>query len=149
MRAAAVAAVNGVGWFKCRPMIPPGATTDMNSADIPYLIVILCTMIPRRARLGRLVHKLAGFPVVAMLGPRKVGKTASARQLAAEWDGPVRHSMRTDSRTVTASMRLSREVLGLDGLRVVCHGEGDSWPPAEGITAVPAMCLASPRRRPE
>ncbi len=55
----------------------------------------------------------------------------------------------TRSPTVTRSMRSAREVLGLDGLWVVCHGDGDPWPLAEGITAVPAMCLASPRWRPE
>ncbi|MBU2602034.1 MAG: hypothetical protein KKA32_07690 [Actinobacteria bacterium] len=55
----------------------------------------------------------------------------------------------TRSPTVTPSMRSAREVLGLDGLWVVCHGDGDPWPLAEGITAVPAMCLASPHWRPE
>lgn len=55
----------------------------------------------------------------------------------------------TRSPTVTPSMRSAREVLDLDGLWVVCHGEGDPWPLAEGITAVPAMCLASPHWRPE
>ncbi len=55
----------------------------------------------------------------------------------------------TRSPTVTPSMRSARDVLGLDGLWVVCHGDGDPWPLAEGITAVPAMCLASPHWRPE
>ena len=49
----------------------------------------------------------------------------------------------TRSPKVTASMRSSQEVLGLDHLYVICHGEGDPWPLAESITAVPAMCLAS------
>ena len=49
----------------------------------------------------------------------------------------------TRSPRVTPSMRSSREVLGLDQLYVVCHGEGEPWPLAEGITAVPAACLAS------
>src|SRR5450759_4064312 len=48
-------------------------------------------MIPRRTHLDQLAHRLATFPVVAVLGPRQVGKTTLARQLAAEWDGPVRH----------------------------------------------------------
>jgi len=43
---------------------------------------------------------------------------------------------------VTASMRSAKEVLRLDHLYVVCHGEGDPWPLAEGVTAVPAACLA-------
>ena len=48
-------------------------------------------MIPRPTHLDQLAHRLANFPVVAMLGPRQVGKTTLARQLAAQWDGPVRH----------------------------------------------------------
>lgn len=54
----------------------------------------------------------------------------------------------TRSPKVTASIRSSREVLGLDHLYVVCHGDGDPWPLADGITAVPAMCLASPKWQP-
>jgi len=51
----------------------------------------------------------------------------------------------TRSPNVTASMRSAREVLGLEQLYVVCHGEGDPWPLSEGITAVPAMNLAYPQ----
>ena len=51
----------------------------------------------------------------------------------------------TRSPKVTPSMRSSSEVLGLDHLYVVCHGEGEPWPLAEGISAVPAMCLATPQ----
>lgn len=54
----------------------------------------------------------------------------------------------THSPRVTPSMRSSRDALGLDHLHVICHGEGEPWPLAEGITAVPAMCLASPQWRP-
>lgn len=49
----------------------------------------------------------------------------------------------TRSPKVTASMRSAREVLALDELYVMCHGSGEPWPLAEGITAVPAMCLTS------
>lgn len=49
----------------------------------------------------------------------------------------------TRSPMVTPSMRSAREVLGLTHLYVVCHGEGEPWALAEGITAVPAICLAS------
>jgi predicted AAA+ superfamily ATPase len=49
----------------------------------------------------------------------------------------------TRSPRVTPSMRSAREVLGLDRLYVICHGAGEPWPLAEGIIAVPAMCLAS------
>lgn len=47
-------------------------------------------MIPRRAHLDTLTEYLANFPVVAMLGPRQVGKTTLARQVAAGWPGPVK-----------------------------------------------------------
>lgn len=50
----------------------------------------------------------------------------------------------TRSPKVTASMRSAREILILDQLYIVCHGTGDPWPLAEGIMAVPAMCLTSP-----
>lgn len=46
---------------------------------------------------------------------------------------------------VTASMRTAREILELDHLYVMCHGEGEPWPLAEGVTAVPAACLVSAR----
>jgi hypothetical protein len=49
---------------------------------------------------------------------------------------------------VTPSMRSAREVLGLDKLYVVCHGAGEPLPLAEGITALPALCLASPNWAP-
>ena len=51
----------------------------------------------------------------------------------------------TKSPQVTASMRSSKEVLGLDHLYVMCHGEGEPWPLSDGVTAVPASCLASER----
>lgn len=54
----------------------------------------------------------------------------------------------TRSPGVTPSMRSSREVLRLDHLYVVCHGDGEPWPLAEGITAVPALCLANSRWQP-
>jgi len=49
----------------------------------------------------------------------------------------------TRSPKVTPSMRSAREVLGLEKLYVVCHGAGEPWPLAEGIIALPAMCLVS------
>lgn len=48
-------------------------------------------MIKRQVHLNRLTEQLANFPVVAMLGPRQVGKTTLARQLAAQWQGSVKH----------------------------------------------------------
>lgn len=49
----------------------------------------------------------------------------------------------TKSPQVTASMRTSKEMLELGHLYVMCHGEGEPWPLAEGVTAVPAANLAS------
>lgn len=49
----------------------------------------------------------------------------------------------TRSPRVTPSMRSALKVLGLHHLYVVCHGEGEPWPLAEGITALPAACLAA------
>ena len=54
----------------------------------------------------------------------------------------------TRSPKVTSSMRSAFEMLGLKHLYVMCHGEGEPWPLAEGISAVPAICLASPQWRP-
>jgi hypothetical protein len=45
-------------------------------------------------------------------------------------------------------MRSARELLELDHLYVVCHGEGEPWPLAEGISAVPALCLATSEWQP-
>lgn len=51
----------------------------------------------------------------------------------------------TRSPKVTQSMRSARDILQLDQLYVICHGNGEEpWPLAERITAVPAMLLASP-----
>lgn len=49
----------------------------------------------------------------------------------------------TRSPQVTSSMRSAKEALCLDHLYVMCHGEGEPWALAEGITAVPATYLAS------
>lgn len=49
----------------------------------------------------------------------------------------------TRSPKVTPSMRSASDALALHHLYVICHGDGSPWPLAEGITAVPAMCLAS------
>jgi predicted AAA+ superfamily ATPase len=48
-------------------------------------------MLSRSLHLNRLTQRLASFPVVALLGPRQVGKTTLARQLAASWQAPVKH----------------------------------------------------------
>ena len=43
----------------------------------------------RSSHLDELRRRLADFPVVALLGPRQVGKTTLARQLAESWGGPA------------------------------------------------------------
>lgn len=48
----------------------------------------------------------------------------------------------TKSPCVTTSMRTAKATLALDHLYVMCHGEGDPWPLADGVTAVPAANLA-------
>lgn len=48
-------------------------------------------MILRQEHLQRLQESLGQFPVVAILGPRQVGKTTLARQLAAQWPGDTHH----------------------------------------------------------
>lgn len=48
-------------------------------------------MIPRKYHLEKLSDCLKRFPVVALLGPRQVGKTTLSRQLAALWPDPVKH----------------------------------------------------------
>ncbi len=49
----------------------------------------------------------------------------------------------TNSPRITASMRSAKETLALDHLYLICHGAGEPWPLAAGVTAVPAACLAS------
>jgi predicted AAA+ superfamily ATPase len=49
----------------------------------------------------------------------------------------------TQSPQVTLSMRTAKEILHLDHLYVMCHGEGEPWPLAEGISAIPAAYLAT------
>ena len=48
----------------------------------------------------------------------------------------------TKSPKVTASMKTAMEVLGLEHVYVMCHGEAAPWKLAEGITAVPSGNLA-------
>ncbi|OQW88756.1 MAG: hypothetical protein BWK72_07305 [Rhodoferax ferrireducens] len=48
-------------------------------------------MIERKHQLSQLMLALKQFHIVTLLGPRQVGKTTLARQLAALWDGPTHH----------------------------------------------------------
>ena len=47
-------------------------------------------MIRRSTHIRALLQRLGAFPVVAILGPRQIGKTTLARQVADEHRGPVR-----------------------------------------------------------
>src|SRR4051812_16975180 len=47
-------------------------------------------MIQRHGELARIADRQRQFPVVAILGPRQVGKTTLARAVAARWKGPSR-----------------------------------------------------------
>ena len=51
-------------------------------------MVVSVSMIPRTARIENILHRLNLFPAVAILGPRQVGKTTLAEQVAATYDGP-------------------------------------------------------------
>jgi predicted AAA+ superfamily ATPase len=48
-------------------------------------------MISRPRHLEQVLLGLKQFPVLALLGPRQVGKTTLARQIAAQWEGPTHH----------------------------------------------------------
>jgi hypothetical protein len=48
-------------------------------------------MILRSKHLAQVSQGLRQFPVVALLGPRQVGKTTLARQLMNQWDGSTHH----------------------------------------------------------
>jgi uncharacterized protein len=48
-------------------------------------------MLQRTQHLQQVTAALGQFPVVAILGPRQVGKTTLARQVAAQWSEPTQH----------------------------------------------------------
>ena len=112
-------------------------------------------MRPCPAHLAQLLQRSGQFPVVALLGARQVGKTTLTRQLAASCDGPVKHSDLDDRddqarlsdpaftlRPLTGLVVLDEsEVLDLEQLSVVCHGEGAPWQLGDGIAAVPVGSL--------
>lgn len=71
-------------------------------------------MIARPAHLGRVRVLLREFPVVALVGPRQVGKTTLAGALASSWRGPV---TRFDLESPADAARLVDPLLSLDPLR--------------------------------
>ncbi|MCK6528433.1 ATP-binding protein [Myxococcota bacterium] len=70
-------------------------------------------MIPRRRHVDHLRLLLQEFPVVGILGPRQVGKTTLARQVAVHEGGPVHFFDLEDPRDVA---RLADPVLALEPL---------------------------------
>lgn len=71
-------------------------------------------MIPRAQHLHELQGLLKNFPVVGIIGPRQVGKTTIARQLAAQQKGGTHHFDLEDARDVA---RLSDPELALEPLK--------------------------------
>ena len=112
-------------------------------------------------REGLLAHPKCGASWEGFLIGEIIRRTGAARGEVFFWGvhtGPeldlliVRNQRRTGfeikltrSPKVTQSMRASLEELQLDHLYVLCHAEGEPWPLAERITALPAPCLAGAR----
>lgn len=71
-------------------------------------------MLDRPRHLQRLRTLLGRSPAVAILGPRQVGKSTLARQLAATWDGPTE---RFDLETPRDLARLAEPMLALEPLQ--------------------------------
>ncbi len=71
-------------------------------------------MTARPSHLARITDLLTEFPVVAILGPRQVGKTTLARQYAASRTGPVHHF---DLEHPVDLRRLQDPILALEDLR--------------------------------
>lgn len=71
-------------------------------------------MIARPAHTRRIRDLLARFPIVAVLGPRQVGKTTLARLVAADFPGAVSHFDLEDPADLAA---LAEPALALRPLR--------------------------------
>ena len=71
-------------------------------------------MIPRQRHTNTLLDLLRQFPVAAILGPRQVGKTTLARQVAEAWDGPFHNFDLEDPDDLA---RLDEPKLALGSLR--------------------------------
>jgi len=71
-------------------------------------------MIPRSRHLKELARRLKSYPVVGIVGPRQIGKTTIARQLATQHKGSSTHFDLEDDRDLA---RLSDPALALEPLR--------------------------------
>jgi len=65
-------------------------------------------MIPRSAHLVELATLLKSYPVVGIIGPRQIGKTTIAGQLAKQYKGTTTHFDLEDSRDLARARSLSR-----------------------------------------
>ena len=66
-----------------------------------------------RVQEERIREDLGYYPIVALLGPRQVGKTTLSRRIRASWDGPTHHF---DLEDVQDQARLADLPLALDSL---------------------------------
>lgn len=71
-------------------------------------------MVKRIPHLLALLRKLKANPVAGLIGPRQIGKTTLAGQVAAAWRGPVHRFDLEDERDVE---RLASPMQALEGLR--------------------------------
>ncbi|MFA6002714.1 MAG: ATP-binding protein [Elusimicrobiota bacterium] len=71
-------------------------------------------MLDRAPHLHALLRRLKDNPVVALLGPRQVGKTTLAGQVAARWKGPTHWFDLEDERDLD---RLTSPLQALEGLK--------------------------------
>ena len=79
-------------------------------------------MIPRRQHLHKLKSLLKSYPIVGMIGPRQIGKTTLARQLAKQHKGPTTHFDLEDPRDLArltdpaleTTCRLEDDLLHID-----------------------------------
>lgn len=71
-------------------------------------------MIPRLQHLKKITALLKSYPVVAIIGPRQIGKTTIARQIVKRQKGPATHFDLEDPRDLA---RLSDPVFALESLR--------------------------------
>jgi len=62
---------------------------------------------------------LVDFPVVAVLGPRQVGKSTLARAIAQTWEGPTAHFDLEDPRDLARLADARLALAGLDGLVII------------------------------
>lgn len=156
------------GTYMAFRLLPWHANVGKREVKAPKVYVadsgILHTLLGMHSMEALLAHPKCGASWEWLMIHEVLRRTGARRDEAffwgvhtgAELDLLIRQNSRsigfefklTRSPKVTPSMRSACEVLGLDQLYVVCHGAGEPWPLAEGIIALPALCLASPNWTP-